>query len=72
MANIAKFANRNILESLAAAVEVLVNFDGGFLHDRMCVVRSTQQRKIVAAGNPLMSIFGIKGQAKQGGLSIWF
>ena len=72
MADVPKFSDGDVFKAFAAAVQLLVDLDGGFLHDRVRIMRSAQKREVIATSYPFMSVFGIKGQPKQGGLSLWF
>jgi hypothetical protein len=62
--NVPQFVNRDIFQSFSLAIQVFVDFDGGFLHDSVSFLRAPSEEKVGAAGYSLLPIFGIESQAE--------
>ena len=55
--NFSQFAERNVFQSLAFAIQVLVQLNSGLLHLGVRVCRPTYQDEILAPGKPFVTIF---------------
>ena len=52
-----------IRELLALAVQMFVDFHGGFLHHAVGISRASGQQKVWTAGDPLLTVLCVKCQA---------
>ena len=67
VADIPQFANRDVLETFAPFVEMLVDFHGRLLHDRMRLLTSPTEEEVLPSCNPGVAVFVVERQAQQGG-----
>jgi hypothetical protein len=66
-ADVAEIPDGYVFKTYAPPIELFVDFDGRLLHDGMGFGTSTDEKKVLAAGQPRLSVVTVKGQPQQGG-----
>ena len=70
--NVAQLGSGGVFQTHAALVEPFVDFDRGFLHHRVGILRATTEDEIIPFGDAGMAIFGIEGQTQHASLVFAF
>ena len=68
--DVAEVSSGGFFEPHAALVKTLVDFDGGFLHHAVALLRATAKEEIIALGDARVAIFGIEGQTQYAGFTL--
>jgi hypothetical protein len=67
IADIAEFLGGNVFQAFAATVEVLVDFQGRFLHDGMRIPAAAPEKEVFPLRHAGLLIVLIEAQSQQGG-----
>lgn len=69
--DISQLLRRDIDQSLAALIELLVDFDRRFLHASVRLLRPATEHEIAATGDASLAVFSIQSDSQQSGVSLW-